>query len=401
MKSNRDKLNTLIKVNNISKQKTAVVPNNKSAVVPNNKPAVVPTPNNKPAVVANNKPVVVPNNKPVVVPTPNNKPVIQQPNNNMVPSFTNKLGTIFSATDLVSNIIKLCIMIIVILFAFILGNMALKLSGNLRDSVLYLLGAIIVFSIGEVGLSKLLGDSLPIQITSVILFGLGTLLCLISSKKLFDYFKNAKIESPWIVQGTKGARNSMVIPQDPKNPDTVILYRSNNEEDGIEFTYSFWMIIDNYGYKNNEWKHIMHKGDKNASPNMCPGFWLHPSENTMRIYFNTMKNIKEHVDIKDMPLKKWVNVAMTIKQRILYVYINGNLKRRHELSSVPRQNYGDLWVNLFGGFDGFLSKIRYHRRALEPSEVEKLISDGPSKSACIDSGSIPPYLDDDWWLKRD
>jgi hypothetical protein len=370
-----------------------------SVAAKNNKPVVesVAAKNNKPVVES----VAAKNNKPVAesVAATDNKPIVES--FAAKPSIGDKIAAIFTSTDLASNIIKLCITIIVILILIVIGNIAMNVAGNFRDSLLYMSASIVIFAISEILLPKFLGDSMPVQISSVVLIGVGTLLALISLKKLFDYLKNGKINSPWILRGTKSARNSMVIPQDPNNPETVILYRSDNEKDGIEFTYNFWMIVDNYGYKTNEWKHIMHKGDKNSEPNMCPGFWLHPKENTMRIYFNTMKNMKEHVDIKDIPLKKWVNVSITIKQRILQVYINGNMKRRHELSSIPRQNYGDLWVNLFGGFDGFVSKIRYHRRALHHSEIEKLINDGPSKSACVDSGSTPPYLDDDWWLKRD
>ncbi len=109
----------------------------------------------------------------------------------------------------------------------------------------------------------------------------------------------------------------MVIPQNPEDPETVILYRSDNEDEGIEFTYNYWMLIDNYEYKTNEWKHILHKGNKEGTPNMCPGFWLHPNKNSMRVYFNTMKNMKEYFDIDNMPLKKWICVTLTVKQRVV------------------------------------------------------------------------------------
>ena len=30
------------------------------------------------------------------------------------------------------------------------------------------------------------------------------------------------------------------------NPESVIVYRSDDEEGGLEFSYDFWIIIDNF-----------------------------------------------------------------------------------------------------------------------------------------------------------
>ena len=268
----------------------------------------------------------------------------------------------------------------------------------MQQSLLYLTLGVSTFLISEFLVELILGKNIVSQILGISLYGVGTLFLLLTIKKAYDYFSTQRIESPMILKTNKSARTSMVIPQTQDDPDSLILYRSDNEDEGIEFTYTFWMLIEDYDYKNNEWKHIMHKGNKEGTPNMCPGFQLHPTKNSMRVYFNTMKNMKEHFDIDNLPLKKWISVALTVKQRVVELFINGMLKKRHTLSSVPRQNFGELWINLYGGFDGFMSKIQYHRRALEYSEISELIRDGPSSSACIDSEELPPYLDDDWWL---
>ena len=82
------------------------------------------------------------------------------------------------------------------------------------------------------------------------------------------------------------------------------------------------------------------------------------------------------------------------------VYINGVLKKRQVLSSLPRQNFGDLWVNLFGGYEGYLSKMRYYQYALEYNEIEEIVKEGPSLKTCTDSGELPPYLNDTWWYNN-
>ena len=123
------------------------------------------------------------------------------------------------------------------------------------------------------------------------------------------------------------------------------------------------------------------QGQPEGTPNMCPGFWLHPNKNTMRVYVNTMKDMKEHFDVEDIPLKKWVCVAFTQKQDVCELYINGILKKRHTLSSIPRQNFGP-WLNLYVGYDGFINNVQYFREAIDHNQVLALLNKGPS-SACI------------------
>ena len=48
---------------------------------------------------------------------------------------------------------------------------------------------------------------------------------------------------PWLIKGSKNAKNSQVITQDPKNENSITLYRSDNESGGAVFSYSFWFVI--------------------------------------------------------------------------------------------------------------------------------------------------------------
>ena len=38
----------------------------------------------------------------------------------------------------------------------------------------------------------------------------------------------------------------MVIEQDPANKKSIPILRSNNENEGIEFTWSVWLMIEDY-----------------------------------------------------------------------------------------------------------------------------------------------------------
>jgi hypothetical protein len=203
-------------------------------------------------------------------------------------------------------------------------------------------------------------------------------------------------ESPYIFKGSKNAKRSLVINQDPRYSSSIPLKRSHGKKDA-EFSYTLWLLIENTEYRYGEWKHIFHKGNDSAYPLRAPGLYLHPRDNTLRVYMNTNKDILEYVDIQNIPVRKWVHVSLVLEGRALNIYINGKLKTKKVFETVPRQNYGNLWVSLFGGFEGFLSKMRYHNYALEYPEVESIVKDGPSKDACTDTGEQPPYLEDNWW----
>jgi len=206
----------------------------------------------------------------------------------------------------------------------------------------------------------------------------------------------SKNDSPMILEASKNAKNSVIISQDPSNESSVMLYRSDNKN-GVQFTYSFWFVIENMEYKFGDWKHVFHKGNKTSHPNRAPGVFIHPDKNSVRVYMNTMENILEYVDIDNVPVRRWVHMVISLNHKYLDIYVNGKLKKRHEFTSTPKQNFGDLWINLFGGFEGYLCKMQYFRRALEYQEVEKITMEGPSKASCNDSGDKPPYMDDDWW----
>ena len=234
---------------------------------------------------------------------------------------------------------------------------------------------------------------------------------------IVSYYYKKMDRSPLLVPHTKNAKHTVIISQDPESINYIPIARSDNE-DGIEFAYSFWSLILDYDYKNGEWKHMFHKGNSSSYPNRAPGVWLHPNENKMRVYMNTFDNILEYVDINDVPVKKWFCTTIVLQNaknhsdktkdvdvnegpsHIMDIYINGNLKKSKLLTSIPRQNNGDLWVNLFGGFSGYISRLQYYSYAPDYKEIEAYLTQGPSEMTAQDTGEMPPYLDDKWWFKN-
>ncbi len=211
-------------------------------------------------------------------------------------------------------------------------------------------------------------------------------------------YRSWKQSKVWIFKGTKSAKRGKIVFQDPKRPDSQPIYRSDNEVGGLEFTYSMWVFIDDMSYKSGQWKHIMHKGNSTSWPNRAPGIWIHPTENKLRVYTNTYKNIAEFVDVENIPINKWFHIAVAVRQQDLDIYMNGNLLKRKRLEGLVKQNSGDIYLNSFRGFSGFLSNIQYLNYYISFSELDSILESGPDTNPPSETtDTIPPYNALNYW----
>ena len=64
---------------------------------------------------------------------------------------------------------------------------------------------------------------------------------------------------PYISWGLRSGRKGKIVPQDPLNPDSITLLRSKNQREGLTYTYTVWLNIDNLTDTQKK-KHIFHKG---------------------------------------------------------------------------------------------------------------------------------------------
>jgi len=197
--------------------------------------------------------------------------------------------------------------------------------------------------------------------------------------------------------------------------------RSKDGRYGIEFTWSIWLYIDKIGTTSLngggsvQRQHIFSKGSDTISmddpksptlqdkkgmltPNNAPGLYLDTATNSLYVVMNTFDMIDEEVQINDIPMKKWFNVIIRNEGRILDVYINGTIAVRHKLSSVPKQNYGNVHASKNGGFNGRWSLLRYHDHALNTTEIMNIVRAGPDLRTCTPSPAVPPYLSMQWYF---
>ena len=70
------------------------------------------------------------------------------------------------------------------------------------------------------------------------------------------YFQPSK--SPYLLNGIKEASVPKQITQDPRNADSITIFRSNNQTTGMEYTWSIWLRVDDFA--GSDPKHVFSKG---------------------------------------------------------------------------------------------------------------------------------------------
>jgi len=239
----------------------------------------------------------------------------------------------------------------------------------------------------------------------------------------------SKTHNPILIDGMINSNQMMVIPQDPSKKGAKTIFRSDNEREGLEFTWSLWVFIDDTNFTTPTYKHVFHKGNNNITPGTYdatnnpngglnhplngPGLYIMPRQDdskngnvaAFRIIMNSFDSIDNSIEIKNIPLNKWVCVIMRVtKQGQLDVYINGVLVKRLMLKSVPKQNYGDVYVSMNGGFSGNTSSLRYFESAIGTNQIQSIFNNGPNTKFI--TGDMPSsvkgpnkYLSTRWYMK--
>ena len=62
-------------------------------------------------------------------------------------------------------------------------------------------------------------------------------------------------------------------------------------DDGYSYSIMFWINIEDFNYRRNEWKHIVHIGSDDSGDDCQPGIWLTPNKNDMLIRYD-LKTLK-------------------------------------------------------------------------------------------------------------
>lgn len=260
---------------------------------------------------------------------------------------------------------------------------------------------------GSSGTSDFLNsNSLVVKFAFLLLVIFGFVIILRFSISAMSYFFKPS-DSPHLIDGMIDATQMIIFPQDPSSNGSVTIYRSNNADEGLEFSWSVWIFVENLQTNAGIYKHIFSKGNSDLNengliqPNNAPGLYIAPNTNTLVVMMNTFNIINEEILIPDIPINKWVNVIVRCQNTTLDVYINGTIARSINLIGVPKQNYGDVYVAMNGGFGGYISNLWYFNYALGTSAIQNLVNSGPNTKMVGSNGVSDPthdYLSLRWFF---
>jgi hypothetical protein len=168
------------------------------------------------------------------------------------------------------------------------------------------------------------------------------------------------------------------------------LPRSMNAPSGLEFSYGFWLVVNDWGYRYGERKHVFTKGDMTKGE-QCPAVFLSPTENAIEIFMDVFPNRHEHIVVNNLPSQKWMHVGIVVRdEKTVEVYTNGTLRSAKRAAGIIKQNNSGITVADGGGFSGFLTRFEYYDHALSEAELERLVADVPKKQPAP-TYATPPY----------
>jgi len=230
-----------------------------------------------------------------------------------------------------------------------------------------------------------------------------------------------------------GPRMYTVV-QNPLIPESKTIYFSDNQRSGVEFSYALFINISSATFTGEKkLYHILHKGYGQVYPLLGPGIFCWGDTNKLRVFMNCFDTWDNYAEIENIPVDKWFHLTLTCKGNTLYLYINGNLKKKMALSNntPPYQNYGNVYafsprritlnktittslendlefmgsqpastMEFDGAVKGMISRVYYFGYALTYSEIQSLINMQPSTVMDSPDMSMVPYLSDTWWANR-
>lgn len=250
-------------------------------------------------------------------------------------------------------------------------------------------------------------------------------LALLFVQVMYSYINQLRMNRTELLPHTYNIDDkSITIPQNPNVKGANVVSLSNNERSGIEFSYTFYLNVHPSAFRQElGLYHLFHKGFSSQFPLLAPGVYMRSDTNTLRIYMNTYKTWNNYVEVENIPIGKWVHIALVCSENALEVYINGELSKKLPFDGfAPYQNYEDIicfsqrritlkhsivpstdetGFDVFGAMKGMLSSLNYFSYAVCYAEIQQLMNEGPSSkmASTISNDNVPPYLNDAWWTQ--
>lgn len=164
---------------------------------------------------------------------------------------------------------------------------------------------------------------------------------------------------------------------------------------GNEYSLNLWLYINDYNYKYGETKYVLMKGSSKPTNGMYhssnPGIYLDKTKNDLVINIELQSGEEENVlspassddvsfalcRVSNIPLQRWVCLNLSLYNNIMDVYLDGKLYKSCVFNGFPKPNNEPMYLGFDGGFDGFVSQIKWANKNLSPEEIYKKYEAGP------------------------
>jgi hypothetical protein len=177
------------------------------------------------------------------------------------------------------------------------------------------------------------------------------------------------------------------------------------------YTMQWWMYIKDWNYGYGKEKTVLVRPDPTNPKNFNPKVTLHPTDNVLRVSVSVYPadgsaGSDEPVsadapetassvftcDVPNIPLQSWFSVSMTVFERNLDVYINGQLVKSCFMSGIPKPAAGDVKITPNGGFSGLICNYTSSGSLLNPSDAMAFFSADTSCRFKTDTPSVSTTL---------
>ena len=205
-----------------------------------------------------------------------------------------------------------------------------------------------------------------------------------------QFFKITRLDTKGIslIEGVREANRPFRISNNPNDINYMEIPRSYNEKEGLEYSYNIWFVINE---TKDNWQHLFHKGSSNGYPLRAPGVWI--KDNKLKVTMNAVNKIDNSVLIKNIPIKKWCMLTITLHGNIMDVFLNGYLKESYDFGlNIPRLNDEPIYFTHWDGFKGYIAKATYFNYTISGTDIKNLFENGPAVDSCSIGFDVPPYL---------
>lgn len=207
----------------------------------------------------------------------------------------------------------------------------------------------------------------------------------IAALVFFWWYSSAAVPSDQvnIVVGSQSGKQSKAI--------SVQLPQSFNQPEGLIYSYSAWVLVNDFGAGYGQKRTIFKVGEE------TPALYIDSTSNSFIVAVKTF-GATETILIPSIPAMKWLHVGIVVDQQAVDIYINGTLRQHHTLGQLPKQT-SPAEVQMGPGWDGVLAKVVYYSRALTSSEIKRIAA-SPVPDDLQKKPAAPQYFDLSWYIGR-